>query len=215
MLKYVLKLLLLSLVSFSIKAQQQPFDGGISGGITGAQIDGDTYFGFRHFGFNAGAFTRVKFYEDLQLMLEIRYCGRGATYTGTEESPALYRRSLHYIDFPISAMGIFNKYSLNLGLSPGLLLSSSLYDNAGLSPAGEIPFKSMDLGVFIGGGYTIRKDMWVSLRYTYSAVPIRERTTANNSFNNYSTLGRILKLRDGDFNNYLNITLYYILDKND
>jgi|GEM_PF-2689027 len=114
--------------SFLYRPAQAQMGGGILGGVTSSQIDGDSWGGYNFWGHQVGGFVEYSFSEKVGLQLEISQSRRGSREAG------IGRVALSFIDVPV----LFRmKRELNgrevageLGLSGNLLLSGK----TGLKP---------------------------------------------------------------------------------
>lgn len=76
MYKYIF--IFLGIIFSPLLLQSQNFKGGLIGGLTASQVDGDSYAGFDKLGIHGGVFVNTGFSELWGFQLEIKYAGRGA-----------------------------------------------------------------------------------------------------------------------------------------
>lgn len=160
-----------------------PLTFGLYGGITASQVTGDTYTGFQRIGVNAGGFMNQYIDANIYWQVELKYVTRGV-YKGPEDyDPTLYRSTYHYVELPLSVHYLNNeKYLLELGISPEVLLYATYEDGYGeLNPSSYPENRTFGLSVFVGFGYWFSKKMGVNMRYTNSAIPFRDPQEWNNA----------------------------------
>ncbi len=204
----------LSLFLFSFSLNAQPFNGGIMGGFTGSQVDGDSYAGFNKIGVTTGAFVNTRFSYLIGAQLELKYTGRGAfASTGSIDFPSYYQLNLHYVDFPLTArLYLASDFNVEAGIIFGYLFSRSIYDGNGKIPDNQISpdFNNADYDWTIGANWYVIPRLCINIRYAYSITPIRKRTTGNYY---YSFLARMIGYTEGDYNNYVTIAAYFQLNQ--
>lgn len=153
----------------------QHFEGGISGGLNAARIDGDGHELYGKLGLNAGAFAfRAIVPEMLYWQLELKYTSRGKYNIQRNTSGNIIGMSLidlRYIEMPLSMHYFLNeKVQLELGLSPDLLLMERYEDQDGPLP----PNRDLDrfgITAFAGANYFISGPFAVGIRFNYSVIP--------------------------------------------
>lgn len=164
-------LLLLSFPSFA-----QRFNAGVFGGVTAAQIDGDSYSGFNKLGFTAGAFVNREIDYSVFWQIEIKYATRGVYKGPTDSDPTLYRSTYRYVEIPLSVHYLHDdKIQIEAGTSPEVLISVRFSDQDGLIDPSNYPEnRRFGLSVFGGLHYWFTTTTGVGIRYTYSAIPFRD-----------------------------------------
>ena len=201
---------LLTLVSCAAAFHAQSFQGGILFGITGSQVDGDSYAGYNKPGFQGGVFIHRDLTPHLAIGLEIKYTGRGARNPASDDNTGFYKLSLHYIDIPVyGAIHIHDLVALDIGLIPGYLFTAKGEDDAGSLPEEYlVDFNKFDLGTLIGISINITPKLAFCLRHSYSLLSIRDLESAGAY---YSWFGKLFGHVSGDFNNYLSLSFHYRL----
>ena len=202
------------LITFTVGiSNAQRFEGGVVGGLTASQVDGDSYSGFNKLGIHFGAFTKTQFNPRWGAQMELKYSGRGAFQGSLKPNePKIYQLSLRYIEIPVIAQFyLTEEIFFDGGVSFGYLMGRKMYDNGGLVPDEEIKrtgeFDRFDLNGIIGINYTLNENITLNIQYAYSAIPIRERETTGNYY--YGHLARIIGYTEGDYNNFLTFGAYY------
>lgn len=180
----------------------------LSGGISGTQVDGDTYNGYNKIGTNAGIYINRKTGENTENMFGITYIQKGSRSNSTIQNPNYYLLKLNYVEVPF--MFIYNhksKYRFEVGLSGAYLFSD--YEENGMIGAYKGSLKKLDICYNMGAGYKLNDKTYINLRYSYSLLPIREY-----SRNVY--LGNFWQriFNRGLYNNCISISINYIISPN-
>ncbi len=199
-----------------VTSNAQRFEGGVLGGITASQVDGDSYSGFNKLGLHFGVFTKTQLNPHWGAQFELKYSGRGA-FEGSfmPDQPRIYQLSLHYISLPLVAQFYFtDDIYFESGIAYGYLLGRRMYDNGGRVPDEQIKlvgdFKKSDLDGIIGVNYSLQENITIGIRYAYSIIPIRKRNTG---YYYYGFIARMIGYTKGDYNNFLTVGVYYNLSK--
>lgn len=199
---------LLVIILFVLPIYAQNFEGGIMGGLTACQVDGDNLSGFNKVGFQGGGFVSFDFNDRMAAQLEIKYMGKGARNPTSSKNPDIYKLNLHYIDFPVCFryMG-YNKVDIEIGLEPGYLFTLNGENNDGIFDEYTINgYKDFDLAWLLGISYHINDFLKVGMRYSYSMFSI---SSIPHDATQYSWLARRLGYTVGDYNNFLSFGVYY------
>ena len=203
---------LIVLLAFAICLQviSQPFHGGLLGGLTASQVDGDSYAGYNRVGLQGGVFVSTLFTGNLGARLEIKYTSRGARKPVTSDNTEIYKLNLHYVDLPVLLTLQVKKIGqLELGLVPGYLFAAGGEDDGGELPEDFlVDFRKFDLGTLMGLNLGVSPRIAVNLRYSYSIFSIRDLESAGAY---YSWFGKLFGHSRGDFNNYLTFAVSYML----
>ena len=176
----------------------QYFKGGLSLGITGSQIDGDHYAGYTKPGASAGFFVSREFGRNWGIQGEFKYIMKGAAKTVTSTNTEVYRVTLHYFELPFTVYFNLNqKVRFEAGLASGYLIYSTINFGYGAETP-SFPFNKYDFSPLIGIYYLLNEKFTVNLKFSYSAIPVRDYP------------GDPLYYRNsGQFNNVLNFAIYY------
>jgi hypothetical protein len=179
--------------------QAQTFGGGPLLGLTGSQIDGDTYSGFTKLGFEVGTFVTHKFSDKIIGQLEIKYIQKGAQKPTSSEDMSVYNVLLQYAEFPLLVRyNVYKNFDVEMGLAPGILLASS--QNIDGDTHIDIPFNKLDLPWVLGVCYFVNSKLGINIKHSYSIVQIRNHPADQVHF-----------LNRGQFNRQLCIGIYYII----
>ena len=176
--------LALTLFGFST-AYSQSFNGGLLGGATFSQVDGDRYAGYHHLGWTAGAFASLPLESHFSVQMELKYALLGAHSDVKEEIEYGYNHfylDFHYAEIPLMLrydLGYFTLggksldfIALELGASFDFLLKCR--ESADFEPEYESTrwnFFSMTGNA--GAHFKLTKHLGVGARFMYSIVPIR------------------------------------------
>lgn len=189
--KIILLSLLLVFLSFPLSAQR--FKGAVIGGMNISQVDGDEVYGFKRVGGHIGLAAILPI-NNWDITLETVFSQKGAyekqqyiyylydttavpldstLYTGE------YNLRLNYVEIPLMVHYIDKeRIGAGLGFSYGRLVSSSEKEHGGTIPpySDTIPFKKNDFSVLVDLQFRIWRQLKGNVRFSYSLVPVRERT---------------------------------------
>lgn len=183
--KYLILTFLLYALCTTLYAQR--FKGAVMGGMNLSQVDGDEVIGYKRVGghFGVAAILPIKNFD---ITLETVFNQKGArekqqyilydsldniTYTGE------YNLRLNYVEVPLVAHYTDKeRYTVGLGFSYGRLVSFSEVEHGGIIPpySDTVAFNKSDYNVLLDLQIRIWKQLKFNTRFSYSIVPIRERT---------------------------------------
>lgn len=184
-------ILLILALSPSLVAQR--FKGAVMGGMNISQVDGDEVYGYKRVGghFGVAAILPMKKWD---ITLETVFNQKGAyqkpqyeywvmdstlltvdsaLYTGE------YNLRLNYVEVPLMVHYTDReRYTAGLGFSYGRLVSVSEVEHGGSIPpySDTIAFNKNDFSVLVDLQIRIWKQLKFNVRFSYSIIPIRERT---------------------------------------
>jgi hypothetical protein len=195
-----MKNLIIALLLFPGSVFAQSFKGGVQGGITMSQVDGDRYAGFNKTGIWGELFVEYPFSENASMHIGIAGVQKGSYQQFDQQD--FYRMSLVYVEVPVlyqyrilSSKAIFEG-----GLGFGILVDSKEKTELGLLPSIDSPnFNFFELSAQVGVKYFIWKKAGALARYSYSVIPIRD-TGASGTYRRVS----------GQYNNLLQMALFYM-----
>jgi hypothetical protein len=114
------------LLIFSAIAGQvfsQEFHGGVTAGLVGSQVAGDTYSGYKKAGIFAGGYIGWEFTKHSGLQLELTYFQKGSRENPTEKNNYdYYLFRANYIEMPVLYQYKIKKFIVQGGPSLGFLL---------------------------------------------------------------------------------------------
>lgn len=101
--KKIKHLLIIALVLISTTTFSQSFNGGLLGGVTVSQVDGDTYSGYHQIGGTAGAYVNLPMSDYFSMQMELKYSMFGSHSDVKEEELGHnhYNLRLHYAEVPL------------------------------------------------------------------------------------------------------------------
>lgn len=196
--KRMLTLAMLIVPCFFI-VQGQAFTGGIAGGITGNQIDGDSYYGYHKMGFTAGGYVQTRLEGNWQFQMEIAYIMKGAANAPSPDNSSFYKVRLQYVEVPVLANWYIGKKIFpEAGISFGYLFDARQdLTGTGYGPA---DFKKTEFSVKTGINYQFTDHIRGNLRLSYSIFPVRNHPG-----------DQTYLLNRGEYNNTLGFGVYYRL----
>lgn len=158
----------------------QKFGGGFILGINSAQIDGDDFYGYHKFGFNAGLNTSYDLTEPWQLNIEFLFNQRGSQSSFfRRKGETLKTLTLNYLELPVylSIMDWkvdegYHKIQGFAGLSYGRLFS--VIDEMNIKGGNSESFSKNDIALILGGKLMFTKNLGTSFRYSRSIVRLLE-----------------------------------------
>lgn len=160
--------LFLSSTIFFVQAQK--INGGLIGGLSASQVDGDQMGGYNQLGACLGAFLEMPLGSDFYFEPELRFCQKGSTgYLGTFYLNA----HLNYVELPLLCNWQYKKVKLETGLVPAVLLNTTVGDNIETSD-----LKRLDVGFAGGLSYMATNTIRFNVRYTHT-IPFMYRYENN------------------------------------
>lgn len=190
------------------------FVAGLVGGLNFTQVDGDGYRGYSKIGFNGGGIIYLPFgYMEnmpldgtLALSLEVSFTQKGSKGKTPIPNTGVLSQdiNLQYAEVPIQ-LNFYRgsrKTGFGAGFSVGYLASSEeLIDNGGgVILKNALPFRKFDFNFVLTGNVHLYKGFFLSPRFQYSLVSIR---------NNNSMYGG----RNEQFNNVVSLRLMYLVKR--
>ena len=178
----------------------QAFKGGVQGGLSMSQVDGDRYAGFHKTGGWCEVFVEYPISKKTALHLGISGVQKGSYKEFSEQE--FYRMSLIYAEVPVLVQyRIASKAVLEGGLGLGVLAYSKEETEMGpLSSIDSPAFNSFELSAQGGVKYFFWSRAGGAVKLSYSVLPIRD--TKQNSMYRRSS---------GQFNNLIQLSLFYML----
>ena len=159
-------LLFLVFMTFSgARLQAQAVGGGLTGGITSSQIDGDAWGGYNFWGYQLGGFATYSFNDRIGLQIEILNSYRGSREAG------ISRIALQFIDVPIIFR--FRKETAKgdldgeFGLSGNLLLSGKT-GLRGFTFDQTENFRRLSSELHLGGAFYLAENAGLFARWSLS-----------------------------------------------
>ena len=197
-------ILLISFFAISLNLIAQQFQGGLTAGIVGSQVDGDTYKGYNKAGITAGGWASLTLNDHSAVQLELNYIQKGSRH-----NPDTILSDIHtylirvaYVEMPLLYQyRMKNRFYIEAGPSLGVLLSH--LEKLDYNVIEDIPFRLLDVGFQAGVGFRFNDAVSVGIRSGNSLLSIRNgqdigyRRRFGSSF--------------GQYNNVMAIELHYSL----
>lgn len=181
----------------------QEFHGGITAGLVGSQVAGDTYSGFKKAGIYAGGYVGWEFTKHSGLQLELTYFQKGSRENPTEKNNYdQYLFRCNYIELPVLYQYKVNKFIVEAGPSLGFNVGY-FEERDGIiisDQEGHNKPAPVTLQLNVGLRFFISKKLGVDFRYNFSLLNIR-------SENRDGDVWRIFDY--GQFNDALVLSLFY------
>lgn len=175
----------------------QTFGGGVFGGLSASQLDGDKSGGYNKAGLSFGIYTNAHLTQFVDAQLELKYIQKGSKWE--ENDVTFYHSKLNYIEMPLFLKYRFwEKFSANIGIAVGYLQKSTENkDGIGDEPA-DPPFNEFEFSGLAGIEYKFLKNFYFNVRFNYSILPVRDHPGDQTFFVNR-----------GQYNNVLTFAVYY------
>lgn len=168
------------------------FYGGFAVGINASQVDGDLRSGYHRVGLNAGPLVYARFSDRTGASMELLFAQKGSVSRNVTETVLgtaveSYDIRLNYVEVPV----LFHYFSpgrlhYGAGLSYAYLIGSKeeAYDyNGKLNLHPEVTyFRRRDLSWMAELAYEFYKGSFLSIRYNYSLLSIREAARIPQNF---------------------------------
>lgn len=152
--------------------QGQRFNGGISGGFTASQIDGDGWSGYNTLGITAGGFVNTWFSKSWGAQFDLLYAEKGASNSFDPDAPEVLTNQLLYIEMPFVALYQYSsKIQAELGLYPAYLIKAQSKDRGAIIKENTDKYNAFDLGGVAGIRYMFTDNFFARLRFAYSLLP--------------------------------------------
>jgi hypothetical protein len=174
---FVLILLITSNLAF-ISAQK--FRGGLLGGLSTSQVDGDTQKGFNKLGLFSGVFVETDFTDVVGAKVELYYIGKGSVKNagGIE----VFKNHFNYIEMPFLLKIVpVKKVVLDFGIAFSYLISAKMFISGEELPKSEVNVHNFDFSGIVSGSYYFTDNWAFNARFDYSLVPVKNNPNWYNS----------------------------------
>jgi hypothetical protein len=196
-------LLISFLFFFGLIAEGQEFHGGITAGLVGSQVAGDTYSGFKKAGIFAGGFIGWEFTKHSGLQLELTYFQKGSRENPTEKNNYdFYLFRVNYFELPVLYQYKINRFIVEGGPSLGFMTGYFEENELGVISnldGYNIPAR-VTFQMNIGLRFLISKKFGFDFRYNFSLANIRTENRTGDVWRLWSY---------GQFNDALVLSLFY------
>jgi len=181
----------------------QEFHGGLTAGLVGSQVAGDTYSGFKKAGIFAGGYVGWEFTKHSGLQLELTYFQKGSRENPTEKNNYdFYLFRVNYFELPVLYQYKINRFIIEAGPSLGFMIGYFEENEFGVISdldGYNIPAR-MTVQMNIGLRFFVSKKFGVDFRYNFSMLGIR---TENRTGDVWRLWGY------GQFNDALVLSVFY------
>lgn len=167
------------------------FYGGLIGGLSTSQVDGDTQKDYKKLGFYGGVYVETIFNDVLGAKIELFYITKGAKKVVNDFEE--FNTTLHYIEMPfLLTIKPVKKFEIDIGVGVSYLISSKLVSLGYEVSDGLYNMHDIDVGGLITGTYFFSEKLGANVRFEYSIKPIR--TDPHNWYNSNLSFGLVYKI---------------------
>lgn len=153
----------------------QQFKGGVQGGFSFSQIDGDGSSGFNKIGGFAGFFVKLKFADNWGAELGAHYIMKGSKQEIKDQVVNPIRKVLlGYLEMPFLLNYYYNQFTIDGGICIGYNLHAGMYENDTKVSEHLYNYADFDYSATFGISYKISKKTSVILRYSHSLNDIAD-----------------------------------------
>jgi len=181
----------------------QEFHGGITTGLVGSQVAGDTYSGFGKAGLFLGGYVAWEFTEHSGIQMELTYFQKGSRENPTEENNYdYYLFRVNYLELPVLYQYKIKNFIVEAGPSLGFLVGyfeenevEVISDKQGYNKPASVTYQ-MNIGL----RYFISPKFGVDFRYNFSLWGIRTNQATGDIWRLWTY---------GQFNDALVLSVFY------
>ena len=199
-------LLIIGALFMTLSGSAQVFKSGLMAGISGSQVEGDGYGGYKKMGFIVGGFANTDLSEKMTLQFEVYFINKGSFDPArpSKGDVDMFKLNTNYVEVPLALFYHYDRWDFEGGFYLAKFLSYSLEDEFGPRDINQFPIKSFDFGGFLGIGYHIHERLILNIRSKNSLVPFRD-------FQNFDqNIGLLNKLfNNGWYHVDINFSLRY------
>lgn len=208
--KYVILFIILFLVKLILLSQndEKRFFLGISAGLVGAQVHGDSYSGYNKIGMMGGLFIHYKWFQNVIPQLGIIYIQKGARHNPDSVNLEQYLLRLHFIEIPVNIKFLFlkkKKLFITIGHSVAYLFAFYEEKNY-LNYTNSVSNNKFEFSINTGLGYQLNNKFNFELRANNGYTPFRKYTFPSNIYYN-NPIARLFN--KGLYNNILELIFTY------
>lgn len=186
----------------------QVFKVGLIAGLSGSQIEGDGYAGYKKLGFITGGFVNTDLSETWSTQMEMYFINKGS-FKAAQPDKGDYKKfslNLNYIEVPIALQYKYQQFKFEIGPYLAKFLNAKFEDEFGerKNPFGNYPIRSFDFGGFVGINFALTENLIFNLRSKNSLIPFRDFQSFDQQ------IGILNKLfNNGWYNLDINFTIRY------
>ncbi|MGZ3865389.1 MAG: outer membrane beta-barrel protein [Bacteroidia bacterium] len=210
--------LVFSLSVFSQQNQEvvQSFRPVFIGGVLGAQIDGDTYSGYKKPGYYFGVGINRQISKRIELEFDIIALQKGVRANYKTDSASLNDPNnkfslirLNYVEIPLSIRFSYKRFRWEVGSYFAYLVKNPPYNRSELGFIDDPNYKNVDYGWLVGGGFKLSPNILFNVRWEYSYVPIRDYYASTAGIYHGQFPRSLFNM--GLYNNVVSVSLQYKL----
>lgn len=192
--------LLLLLFLESPKANAQVFNGGVTVGLVGSQVAGDTYSGYRKAGLFGGGFVNLELGKHSILQMELTYFQKGSRENpDSTNNYTSYILRLNYVELPLLYQYKLKKWIFEAGPSLGFTIGYFEEYNGQTDFNGNDP-AAVTLQINVGVRFFVTEHFGFGLRTNNSLLNIRQNVVSGDVWRFWGY---------GQFNDALVISAFY------
>lgn len=187
--------------------EEKRFYLGLSAGLTGCQVHGDSYSGYNKLGFMGGLFIHYKWFQNVIPQLGIIYIQKGSRHIPDSVDMSQYLLRLHFVEIPLNIKFLFlkKKLFLTLGHSVGYLFN--YYEEKDyLNITNTVHNEKFEFSINTGLGYQINDKINIELRANNGYTPFRYFALPSTIYYN-NPIARLFN--KGLYNNILELIFTY------
>ena len=201
--KIYFRLFLAAILSTGLfRVQAQEFHGGVTAGLVGSQVAGDTYSGFKKAGIYAGGYVGWEFTKHSGLQLELTYFQKGSRENPTEKNNYdYYLFRADYIELPVLYQYKINKFIVEGGPSLGFLVR--YFEENEYEVISDYEYNkpaAVSFQMNIGMRFFFSKKFGADFRYNFSLWNIRQNNRTGDVWRLWTY---------GQFNDALVLSVFY------
>lgn len=161
----------------------QGFKGGLFGGMTFSQVDGDQWAGYNKVGLQVGAYSRFLLNDEWSFVAELKYIQKGSIHSDKENPYSYFRIKLNYMEIPLLLNYQLNEhFAFGGGFAYGQLMNGKVDDASGTVSEEQLVYKNMDINAIAQFKYLFNEHLWADIKFAYSVVYITNESPRQ--FNN-------------------------------
>lgn len=205
---WLILMLLMSIHRIYSQNNENRFYTGISFGLTGCQVHGDSYSGYNKLGFMGGVFIHYKWFQNVIPQFGIIYIQKGARHNPDSMNMDQYLLRLNFIEMPFNIKFLFlkkRKLFITIGHSVGYLFKSFEEKNY-LNITNSVQNEKFEFSINTGIGYDLNNNFSIELRANNGYTPFRKFAFPSNIYYN-NPIARIFN--KGLYNNILELIFTY------
>ncbi|MBN2663452.1 MAG: outer membrane beta-barrel protein [Bacteroidales bacterium] len=168
-------ILLFLILPFFVNAQL--FEGGIIGGLTASQVDGDDFGGYHKLGFSVTTYAQLNLRNELNLISGVSIVQKGAR---SATKTTFFVTRLNYVEVPVFFTYMpFDKLSFSGGLTFGYLFKGENEQTFGVFDEDDLNLRWYDLSYYTAVNYKISDRLTINFANDYNLIPVTKPSSGN------------------------------------